>query len=49
MLKGDGNENSNKIITCNEHKNKFVCAAHFSVHFLSLFCTTAMPFCTTKT
>ena len=33
MLNGDGNENSNKIITSNWHKNKFARAAHFSVHF----------------
>ena len=33
MLNGDCNENSNKIITSNEHKNKFARAAHFSVHF----------------
>ena len=38
MLKGDGNENSNKIITSNEHKNKFACAANLQQICLYIFC-----------
>ena len=48
MLNGDGNENGIKINRSHQQKNKFARAAHFFSN-LPLFCTTTMPFCTTKT
>ena len=48
MLNGYRNENGIKINRSHQQKNKFARAAHFFSN-LPLFCTTTMPFCTTKT
>ena len=49
MLNGDGNENRIKINRSNQpKKKKHLHVQHtFFVHFLPLFCTATMPFCTT--
>ena len=40
MLNDHVNENGKKINRYNQHKNSFVRAAHFFVHFFAFFCTT---------
>ena len=49
MLNRDDNESGFKTNRSNQQKNKFACAARFFVFPLTLFFTTSMLFCMTKT